>query len=1001
MQSLSATPVREAPVLVSEEASKARTIEMTAATYSEVESSPAPFTWGSESASASLSPASGNSHHRFHPIRKTFARSVAPTTKGANSSPQASNVASSPVSGTQLLSTSTGELSPLPASPSPVRDIIDFYLSSSRSPHSATQYSCSHRRECEEVELKCAADTRAGPESTSLSSSQASERFCRSLVPARAYIEDLLALTDEDGNSMPPQVETAPVMGDSSGVKHESISLSSRVVRVALDNSPVVPEMWEETSSSASTSSTRVSDGFEKAEDSQQRQRSVPVAHTHLSVASSSSPLPAELTVHPIKLRQSVENWPPSQRDHSYESEPSAPTIEEEPASSSMAVTKASSSATMLVKGTKIGLSQSSRCLTNSKGNFPHREAVERMLCFPPYMAQEEDTHMNPTDREQKDEGAKTVPAFLNASPVVSDDAAGHCSGQRRAQGSPSRVPALSARQPSHFPPSPPVDKEMQVAAPSLAGNKERLHPDAWLNEPRAGRVAVPRLTQADNDLPAVKTFLSRSASSFPLHPRRVEPPLLRYVDLQVATSEPHQPPNCPANKPTMRALLSRLYPRLSPSTRPDTDSGIVSHESRGVLQIPPSTAVVPPPRWNVSTKVHFDPLTGSMELAYAGERHSSLWHGSGNRSKNTCVGKRPVSAHRHRSTSAPAKAPLHTRTSLLRLEATKAREVAAAALREEVESPSFHPTVAPHTARLCRSKLRELKSLHSAGAGTGAAPGFPLEQASRAENSKREDVKGWQGTSGQALVSNAVVVADVSASTSDDADSVGNAQTSHSSILSPAALPGKRPSPPRVTERCGTSSSDGARMYPDVEGVQACRQATQYCPSQERKPEEKPCRQTFHHLGASSCAMWPSAEDLDFPKPPDSHVSAATSRVSASAQCNLLSSEHMKGPAITATPGFDVQLGPTAIWGDTDHASRLAVLPKATQTALQRVDLYSTTPTGALEARATASERQQRVENRLQELDVDQRRRLAMLRRLSNTRDSVTGQFFNPFKGR
>lgn len=999
MLPLRATPVRKAPVIVLEEANQAHTMETTASTYSEVEVSPAPVTWGSESASASPSPVSGAKHHRVHPIRKTFARSVAPTTKDAKHSSQANNTASSPASGTQLLSTSTRVSSPPPASPSPLRGIIDFYLGSSPSPHRPAPYAGGDPRESEQAELESAADTRAGLESPSLSSSEASEIFSRSQAPARSYIEDLLAMTDEDGNGALPQVETEPAMCDSGGVGHDSTSPYPRVVGVALDSSPVVPEMWEETSSSASTSSTGVSDGLEEAEASPQRHRSASVARIHFSCASPTSPLPGQLTASPMKWKRSVEDSPPSQGGASHVPQRPAAMMQEKHAPSPMADTTGLS-ATMFDKESRVGLNRHSHT-----GDFHHGEAVERVLRFPPYSTQWEVAHIDHVDNEKDGKGAKIAFAPLQAAPVVSDGVAGHCSGQGRVQRWPLVAPPLSSRRPSRFPASPLVDAETHVTIPSFGSSEASVRRGTWLDSLGGGLDAAPRAKRTDSDSPAVRRFLDGSTPSFPMDRWNVEPPLPRRVDKQVATSEPHQSSSGPVKKPSVRALLARLYPFPSTSTRPCTGSSNVSHERRCSSKMPQRTEDAPPPRWNASTKVHSDPLTGSIELAHAGERHSSLQHGSRNGSRDDYVSERPVSSHCSRSRSAPAQTPLHTRTSLLRLEATKARKAADAALHDEMASPSFHPTVAPHSARICRDKLRELKSSHGAGITAGApaaaTPGSQLEQASLTENSKSE-AKALKGTSGQGIVGDAPAVADVSVSSSDEVDAVAKARATRSPCPLVTALPARQPPPPQVVELWGTSSNHGARMYANAAALRERRQSTQHRQLRERKPEEQPPMPMHPRRGASSCATRQPTEDVGCRKPPCLQVSAATDRISTSTQCNLFPSERTAGSAITAAPAFDLQLGATPVSVGAEHAPLLAGLPMATHTALQRVDLYSTTPTGALETPITSSERQQRVEDRLLELETDRRRRLAMMRQLASTRDSVVSEpFFKPFTGR
>ncbi|TPP50369.1 hypothetical protein CGC20_1715 [Leishmania donovani] len=867
MLPLRATPVRKAPVIVLEEANRAHTIETAASTYSELEASPAPVTWGSESTSASPSPASGASHHSFHPIRKTFARSVAPTTKAVKHSAQASTIASPPASGTQLLSASTRESSSPPAPPSPLCGIIDFYRGSSPSPHRPTQYAGGDPRESEQADLKSAAGSRAGPESPSLSSSRASEMFCRSPAPARSYMEDLLAMTDEDGNAPLPQVETAPAMRDSSGVGHDSTSPSPRVIGLALDNSPVVPEMWEETSSSAPTSSTGVSDGFEKAEESQLRHRSVSVARIHFSSASPNSPLPAQLTASPMKWRRSVKGSPPSQANASDVPQRSAAMIQEKHASSPMADTKAAWSATMFATKARVGLNRNSR-----SGDFVHREAVERVLRFPADTTQEEVARIDYVDNEKDGKGAKIASAASQAAPVVSDDVAGHCSGQSRVQRSPYVAPPLSSRRLSGFPASPPVGTERHVMIPSCASSEASVRRGTWFDGLGGGLVSAPCETRTDSASPSVHRFLGCSAPYFPMNRWNVAPPLLRRVEEEVAASEPHQPPNCSAKKPSVRALLARLYPFPSASARRGAGSGIVSHDKRYASQMSQRTADAPPPRWNASTKIHCDPLTGGIELARASKRHSSVRHGGRSGSSDDYVSERPISSPRRRSRSAPAQAPLHTRASLLRLEATKARKAADAALHEVAQD----------------------------------------------------------------IVGDAAVVADVSVSSSEEVDAVATARA-------------KDPSCPLTPLRY-----------------------------------ENP------------------TEDLGCPKPPRPQVSAATDRISTSTQCDLLPSERTAGPEKMAAPGFDLQLGATPVSVGAEHAPLTAGLPMATHTALQRVDMYSTTPTDALKTRATSLERPHRVEDQLLELETGRRRRLGMLRHLASTRDSLTGELlFKPFTGR
>lgn len=813
-------------------------------------------------------------------------------------------------------------------------------------------------------------------------------------------------MSDEDGNGVLPHVETTPAIRDSGGVGHDSTSPSPHVIGVALDNSPVVREMWEETSSSASNSSTGVSDGFEKAEASQPRHRSASVARIHFSSASPNSPLPAQLTASPMKWRRGVENSPPSQGDASNVPQRPAAMIQEKHASSPMADTKAAWSASMFATKARVGINWSSSCLSSRSGDFQHCEAVERVLRFPPDTTQEEVARIDYVNNEKDGKGAKIASALFQAAPVVSDDVAGHCSGQSRVQQSPFVAPPLSSWRPSDFPASPPVGTERHVTIPSFGSSEASARRGAWFDELGGGLVAAPRATRTDSESPAVHRFLGGSAPSFPTNRWNVAPPLLRRVDEGVSASEPHQPPNSSAQKSSMRTLLARLYPFPSSSTRRGAGSGTVSHDKRYASQMSERTADAPPPRWNASTKLHCDPLTGGIELARANERHSSVRHGGQSGSSDDYVSERPVPSHGRRSRSAPAQAPLHTRASLLRLEATQARKAADAALHEKVASPSFHPTVAPHSARICREKLRELKNSHGAGVAAGAAaaaaaPRTQLEQASRTENCKSE-AKAWQGTSAQGIVGDAEVVADVSVSSSDEVDAETIAQVTSPSCPLVATLPARQLPLPQVAELWGASSIDGARVYADAAALRERRQATQQRWLQERKPEEQPHMQMHPRRGASSSATRQPTEDLGCPKPPRPQVSAATDRISTSIQCNLLPSERTVGPEKMTAPGLDLQLGAAPVSVGAQHAPLIAGLPMAAHTALQRVDLYSTTPTGALETRATSLERQHRVEDRLLKLETDRRRRLGMLRHLASMRDSLTDKpLFKPFTGR
>ncbi|KAG5468643.1 hypothetical protein CUR178_01477 [Leishmania enriettii] len=1002
MLPLRATPSREAP-LVLEEETRARTCEKRSPTHSEADASPAPFTWGSESPSTSPSPAPGANHRRSRPAQKTFARSVAPRMSGTNHSAQKSRTASTLASRVRLLSTSATESPPPNVPPSPLRSIIDFYLGSSPPPRQPTPNVPVDQREGEPAERKDSADGRAAALSSPSSSSRASELFCRSPAPPRAYIEEFLALTDEDEIGELSQVEAASLMRDSGSAALDSTSPPPRAVRVALDNSPIVQEMWEETSSSATNSSAAVSDGFERAEDAQPRRRSGSVARIHLGSSSPNSPLSAQLTASPMQWRRSGRVTPPPQGDEAHALEPASTMVREKRATSRMAGAEAPLSAALLAKEVRMARNRSRRPLSSSRDGH-QCEAVERVLRFPFCTAQEDATDIQSVrEKEDAEKGEQVASAPLHVAPVVADVVLDHCSARRQAGRSPFVAPTS-------------VDVEKYVMTPSFTGSQESNWRSAWhvnvgrgqLTGSRAtGTGATPQaLSNAYTvpvEMPAAveKSYVATQgvtaqtaphcsmdgyAPFFPMGRSFAEPPLRRHVEIPVAASERCQPPRYSAKKRNVRALLERLCPGQSLPTNTGAGPPIPFHDKRRASQVPQRTTDPPPPRWNVSTKIRYNPAARETELANAGRDHSSVRHGSRSRNSDDYVKERPGSLHRRRSGSAPAKAPLHTRTSLLRLEATKSRKAAEAALREENESPSFHPTVAPHSARICRDKLRELKT--AAGDAAAALQCCQPGQASRAAYFQSE-AKPQQGVCEEALFwGDAAAIADVSVSSSDGTNAKA-ARPSGSSGTSPATA---QPSLPQVAESVGTSFNVGAHSYRNAIEPRACRQARQQLRLQGRKREAQPHMKTGHCRGASPQVRRQPTKDAGCLEQPSPQAPASKGRIDTSVQCNLLLGESMATVA-----GAECQLSATS----ADDAQDLSGAPVATQTALQRVDLYSTAPIGAVEARETWSERQQR-EDRLLQLEAERQRRLTVLRRVTSARDSVTGQpLFKPFTGR
>ncbi|KAG5467830.1 hypothetical protein LSCM4_00915 [Leishmania orientalis] len=1001
MLPLRATPSREAPLLLEEE-TRARTCEKRSPTHSEADASPAPFTWGSESTSTSPSPAPGANHRRSRPAQKTFARSVAPRMSGTNHLAQKSRTASTLASGVRLLSTSTTESPPPNVPPSPVRSIIDFYLGSSPPPRQPTPYVPSGQREGEPAECKDSADGRAAALSSSSSSSLSSP------APPRAYIEEFLALTEGDEIGELPQVEAASLMRDSGSAALDSTSPPPRAVGVALDNSPIVQEMWEETSSSATTSSAAVSDGFEKAEDAQPRRRSGSVARIHLSSSSPNSPLSAQLTASPMQWRRSGEGTPPPQGDEAHALEQASTMVREKHATSRTVGAEAPSSVALLAKKVRMGRNRSRRPLSSSRDGH-QCEAVERVLRFPFCTAQEDAADIQSVrEKEDAEKGEQVASAPLHVTPVVADVVLDHCSARRQGGRSPFVAPTS-------------VGVEKCVMTPSFTGSQESNWRSAWhvsvgrgqLTGSRAtGTGAAPQaLSDAYNvpvEMPAAveRSYVATQgvtdqttphcsvdgyAPLFPMCRSFVEPPLRRHVEIPLAASERCQPPRYSAKKRNVRALLERLYPGRSLPTNTGAGPPIPFHDKRSASQVPQRTTDPPPPRWNVSTKIHYSPAAGETELANAGRNHSSVRHGSQSKNSDDYVKERPGSLHRRRSGSAPAKAPLHTRTSLLRLEATKSRKAAEAALREEIESPSFHPTVAPHSARICRDKLRELKT--AAGDAAAALQRCQPGQASRTAHFQSE-AKPRQGMCEEALFwGDGAAIADVSVSSSDGA-SAQAARPSGSSGTSPATA---QPFLPQVAESVGTSFNVGAHSYRNAIESRACRQARQQQRLQGRKREAQPHMETGHCRGASPHVRRQPTKDAGYLEQLYPQAPASKGRTDTSIQCNLLLSESM-----AAVPGAECQLSATSASASAEDAQGLSGGPMEAQMALQRVDLYSTAPIGAVEARETWSERQQRVEDRLLQLEAERQCRLAVLRRVTSARDSVTGHpLFKPFTGR
>ncbi|KAK7200786.1 hypothetical protein NESM_000136900 [Novymonas esmeraldas] len=905
-----ATLMQSAPSLVVAECAGAQETH-SPSPLSVEEASPEPPSWVHSSASASRSPATHtldndddhHHHHHHYSMRKTFARSAAPPTPVAAPARAATTtLVATPVAGWR--DAAAPSLSTPP--PSSLRGIVDFYLGSSPPP----------RRPQDTVATATAAarvtETGDGRErSGSLDSSEASELFRRSAAPDRAYIEDFLAMSDDDdddADATPVEHPRSPSIRADSRLRGVtdigSVSPAPHVVRVALNHSPVVPEMWDETSSSSATST--VSDGFDKGRDMpQQRHLSRFENSLRLSSASPHSPHPVTLTAAPARWRDGraeVDYSNPSRAGRPLSTSPTAP----------------------LQHATNAKLSDAAPQLRHDTHHRHHRHwgngdserVVERVLLFPADASPEQESAAaaSRASTEEPRVPPNTTPSLsLTLRDVVAGDQDGQKSAWQESNGSGGggeQAVSAGSREPRH--------EATPHTAPVVHGASL-----SW----RATLLAPPPTQTACGG--ALETLIQhRPGPHMPRHQRVCEAAapqveVGRSGSIVASRCDAAEVHRTAAKRASVRALLSRLHPP-PPTTSGDASALPGSHFASDARR----------PRWSLSAKVRYHPVTESIEQAPVDDES--------HRAEDTERRRhRSLSRDGRRSASATPKAPLHTRTSLLRLEATKARQAQERLLLAEAESPSFCPTVAPRSARICREKQRELAATAAATVNTAAT----VVASAEARGSAVVDF--WDDA--------AEVVADVSVSSSDES----------------AAAP---------------VSAAPIRRLPESSTVTAKAMARAVAsPRQER---------------ARQAAAWshPRAHTKEVGSTSSGTLSSPTGGVAvdAAVQCDLLpaasdaTAAHSRSPA-TPAPAGDVALStPTA-------ATARQATPQQ-----QRVDLYDSEPDIAPDVRVVASARQLRVEDRLLALEADRRRRLAALRHRESIRDPASGQLlFTPFTGR
>ncbi|KPI83882.1 hypothetical protein ABL78_7080 [Leptomonas seymouri] len=998
MYAVDISPPRSAPPLQVE----ALTIEKNASpALSDEEKSPQQFT--SAAVSESVSTSVGKAKAPLH-SRTTFARTKLAATPRMPSTSTNLNQPSA-----ASLPQPTESASPARAAPSPLHSILNFYLSASPSPrrpaedlqsphHAASSRGNRHREE----QLP---NSPPGTATSYSSLSAYSEVFHRSPALARTYLDEFLAADADDAE-----------LFNSNQTTHQHYSASSssngqprtpgrhRAVGVAMDNSPVVPEMWEETSScssfilSASNSSTLRTEEQDAESPSSITDVAAAPYQAHESENSPIIIEPAEgstLVSRPAPVEAVLQASPPEvvASPHLVAAPHPAVTMQDEK--------------------------------EQQQSGLVEKPMVERELLFPTMLKGERERAL-PTSPFTP----RLTPSFSAwkrtlTSTETSPRNSGQCDARTVAHGS-NVDSTLSAPHQLMAPPPPEAPYTRTPLPEDPDGHVGRLGAPLQTFTALSSLLRLQKIRAAAGEeggyfvraretssAPASKRALSVEATSEAARPAALkryegcsncsspgathlqsrrrpdhfynEAQQFHYYGFQ-QPDEMHVDPAAavaPVVRPP-RSVVYRLYP--SPTSRKASAHKRLS--ARGApknaqLESQPTETHrkdAEGPRWNVSTRIKYNPLTESIETP---DDQDDKLQRSRSRGQGEYVKERPRSSPPLRSGSAPrspAPPPPHTRTSLLRLQAMTARKAEEAVKLEEELNPSFHPVLAPKSARICREKLRELAEAAAAKDGDAGQQHCQMEDAAGAPTSAVRD-------------------------------------TSSKRVNERAKNPLLTSSSPSLARKRSCSSEKGKLAPRDTPSATARSRVGNrlYQEAAERRERQAQLRQEYEREEDTHEFAERREPQRRFPHR-QTESNEQLSATSLKAQVRLLHSQtHLsQEQPMVSTFQSQIERPHIAEHGRRKDAQPLphsALLPvkhsdidgSIARNPLRRIDFYSFDGATASTAETTASSEQKRsVEERLLALEEDRRRRLDLMRYHADVHAAATsGRIFQRFSGR
>ncbi|KPA82221.1 hypothetical protein ABB37_03339 [Leptomonas pyrrhocoris] len=976
MYAVDVTPLRAAPPLQVQPSTAERNASPV---FSDEEASPQlpNSTTASESMSVSAIKAAAPLH-----ARTTFARTNLTTLPRAPTA-QAHRDGPSAVSPLQPTAIAT----PSRPAPSPVRSLLDFYLGTSPSPRHSVDDGQTHsptasprgRRSREEQQHPSPSD----PAASHSSASASSETSHRSPVPTRSYLDEFLAADTDDAYALHGAAVVHYPAGSVNdfGSKQPVTPGRLRVVGVAMDNSPVLPQMWEETSSSSSFVSsvsassavkTAASDdegsrcaAVEAAEDIHPDQK--PVNRPAVGSAESSRPLPRPTLVEGALHTSVSETFvPPQAVPMQAKTEGESPNVGEQP-------------------------------------------TVERELLFPATQKEKHDLTSQPRQATAVLSSSFSPWKLRSTSPEASPPSSGAAGQSSVVHGSGVTATPNSA-QPLLVPPSP-AAPYARAASLETANSHGRTVSVPFQTFTALSSLRRRQNTQTDTGeareslLRARQDFSARRpqwafpaeatpASAQPMLPERsevfskhatqeiadvqnrrrrsadVNPSTQRSSQYAVVSPEVMHGDPATAAAPIVRrprSVVARLYPSAMSHSAP-AHSNSPTHSAGKTAQ---QQTHAEGPRWNASTKICDNVLTQSGEVADTREEKLQRSRSCG---RADSAEERPGARPRLRSESAhpsPAPPPLHTRTSLLRLQATSARRAQEAAELEEELHPTFHPELAPNSMRICREKLRAL-TVEAAG--------------------EKSDDDTTQKPQRESTPAAPTLIAP---------DTIDNECNKKALLIdgSLSSRQGKQKLSPRGTPSDNVTTRVGDRLHAE---------AAQRRQRQERRKQAYECETEAQEQAARQERKTTLQHHQTTSTPVSSSVPAIHPAGEQRSQNQILKepscAANTQSPLVSRRTAEKENMGlqPILLPASLPCKSTAADAPVA-GSPLPRVDLYSSTEADPIaEEAAGASVQRQRVEERLLAFAEERRRRLYRMRHHADTHDATTGQrLFRPFTGR